>query len=482
MSKVVGTDQFKYEVYKGLQGLGYEASFDDFKKMTSDQSKAKELWIDMTQSRAWSGSFDDFNANFYGVKKKPVSVPSKESQEQSERDYVGTAGVTESGSHIENLSIRPTASKIGFGNYAGMRDFEQDNAVKQIKQMREERPGASIVEVKDDKGRPTLKFLEDHKEQVKSKATRVPDAAVLDNQDAKQAVEQYYQNKPDYLAMVKERKEKGYENTYNAGKFVDQGISDMQRDVRNAIDIKAKEIGKPVLSQYLNLNEQLKKTPETAREYPQLVADYQKFNQAHPDLAEYEGLVNKFWALDSKSKEARKNPAYKDYYANLDKKEQAQATADMFANIGMVNNDPTKNNPFLPAATKELYDLGTGLVRAAAGMQRWVTGSKYSSLDGVIEKMDQVLDPNNYSKTATPSNRTKLVGQKYADVGDFKVLFDGDKVMGVVTKDGGYKVRDQGKVDEVMAAYERDKPKIKTQAINPYTATDVIIGGATQLG
>lgn len=482
MSKVQRDDTFKRNIYDGLVRTGYSKSYENFITKNSDVSEAFELWATLEENKIYEGDLDQFKEQFYGVKKKPVSVPSKESQEQSERDYVGTAGVTESGSHIENLSIRPTASKIGFGNYAGMRDFEQDNAVKQIKQMREERPGASIVEVKDDKGRPTLKFLEDHKEQVKAKATRVPDAAILDNQDANQAVEQYYQNKPDYLAMVKERKEKGYENTYNAGKFVDQGISDMQRDVRNAIDIKAKEIGKTVLSQYLNLNEQLKKTPETAREYPQLVADYQKFNQAHPDLAEYEGLVNKFWALDSKSKEARKNPAYKDYYANLDKKEQAQATADMFANIGMVNNDPTRNNPFLPAATKELYDLGTGLVRAAAGMQRWVTGSKYASLDNVLENMDQVLNPNNYSKTTTPSNRTQLVGQKYADVGDFKVLFDGDKVMGVVTKDGGYKVRDQGKVDEVMAAYERDKPKIKTQAINPYTATDVIIGGATQLG
>jgi len=482
MSKVQRDDTFKRNIYDGLVRTGYSKSYENFITKNSDVSEASELWATLEENKIYEGDLDQFKEQFYGVKKKPVSVPSKESQEQSEQDYVGTAGVTESGSHIEKLSIRPTASKIGLGSYAGMRDFEQENAVKQIKQMREERPGASIVEVKDDKGRPTLKFLEDHKEQVKSKATRVPDAAILDNQDANQAVEQYYQNKPDYLAIVKERKEKGYENTYNAGKFVDQGISDMQRDVRNAIDIKAKEIGKPVLSQYLNLNEQLKKTPETAREYPKLVADYQKFNQAHPDLAEYEGLVNKFWALDSKSKEARKNPAYKDYYANLDKKEQAQATADMFANIGMVNNDPTRNNPFLPAATKELYDLGTGLVRAAAGMQRWVTGSKYSSLDNVLENMDQVLDPNNYSKTTTPSNRTQLVGQKYADVGDFKVLFDGDKVMGVVTKDGGYKVRDQGKVDEVMAAYERDKPKIKTQAINPYTATDVIIGGATQLG
>jgi Arc/MetJ-type ribon-helix-helix transcriptional regulator len=282
--------------------------------------------------------------------------------------------------------------------------------------------------------------------------------------------------------MVKERKEKGYENTYNAGKFVDQGISDMQRDVRNAIDIKAKEIGKPVLSQYLNLNEQLKKTPETAREYPQLVADYQKFNQAHPDIAEYESLVNKFWALDSKSKEARKNPAYKDYYANLDKREQAQANADIMDAKAKKGIGAVLDFHAVPAVTKELFDLGTGLTRAAAGMQRWITGSKYSSLDNVVENLEQVADPNNYAFTATPSNRTQLTGQKYAEVGDFKVLFDGDKVMGVVTKDGGYKVRDQSKVDQVMAAYERDKPKIKTQAINLPTAFDVVIGGATQLG
>lgn len=481
MGKGVGKQEdFRQQIYLGMSDRGYKSDYKRFLEVTGayGPEKAKELYDDLKSEKIYEGSFDDFNEQFYGVKKKTVSVPSKELQEQSEQDYVGTAGVQASGSTIERANSGFQFVREGQELSAG----RKEQTVAQIKEMRQERPGASIVQVKDDKGRPTLKFLEDHKEQVKTKATRVPDAAVLDNQDAKQSVEQYYQNKPDYLAMVKERKEKGYENTYNAGKFVDQGISDMQRDVRNAIDIKAKEIGKPVLSQYLNLNEQLKKTPETAREYPQLVADYQKFNQAHPDLAEYEGLVNKFWALDSKSKEARKNPAYKDYYANLDKKEQAQATADMFANIGMVNNDPTRNNPFLPAATKELYDLGTGLVRAAAGMQRWVTGSKYASLDGVIEKMDQVLDPNNKWQTATPSNRTQLVGQKYADVGDFKVLFDGDKVMGVVTKDGGYKVRDQGKVDEVMAAYERDKPKIKTQAINPYTATDVIIGGATQLG
>ena len=480
MSKFQGTDGFKRDIYNKMTQNGYEQPYETFVQRNSDKNSDQidNLYSMLLRKKIYEGNLDQFKEQFYGVKKKPVSVPSKESQEQSEQDYVNIAGVQASGSTIERANSGFQFVREGQELSAG----KKEQTVAQIKEMRQERPGASIVQVKDDKGRPTLKFLEDHKEQVKTKATRVPDAAVLDNQDAKQSVEQYYQNKPDYLAMVKERKEKGYENTYNAGKFVDQGISDMQRDVRNAIDIKAKEIGKPVLSQYLNLNEQLKKTPETAREYPQLVADYQKFNQAHPDLAEYEGLVNKFWALDSKSKEARKNPAYKDYYANLDKKEQAQATADMFANIGMVNNDPTKNNPFLPAATKELYDLGTGLVRAAAGMQRWVTGSKYASLDNVVENMEQVLDPNNYSSTATPSNRTKLVGQKYADVGDFKVLFDGDKVMGVVTKDGGYKVRDQAKVDEVMAAYERDKPKIKTQAINPYTATDVIIGGATQLG
>ena len=233
MSKVKGADSLKKEVYQKLvEGIGYDKPYEFFLQRNSDIAKAEKLH-DLLQSEGiYEGNLDQFKEQFYGVKKKPVSVPSKESQEQSEQDYVNIAGVQASGSTIERANSGFQFVREGQEFTAG----KKEQTVAQIKEMRQERPGASIVQVKDDKGRPTLKFLEDHKEQVKAKATRVPDAVVLDNQDAKQAVEQYYQNKPDYLAMVKERKEKGYENTYNAGKFVDQGISDMQRDVRNAID------------------------------------------------------------------------------------------------------------------------------------------------------------------------------------------------------------------------------------------------------
>lgn len=475
MSKGIGAETFRKQIYQGMTQNGYQQPFETFVERNSNPEEAGRLHGLLLRKGLYDGSLDQFKEQFFGVKKKEPT--SETSASGSEKSYVGTANVVADGSTLEKKLNSFNIVREG-------QEFSQgkkETTLAQIKQMRQERPDATIVQVKDDAGKPTLRYLDEHKNIIKKKANRVPDAATLEAKPVGEAVLDYYSNKKDYVDMVEERRARGFATQFSEGKFVAEGINEMQRDVRNAIDLKVKEIGKPILDQYLNLNESLKKTDPNSPEYGKMMADYQKFQQAHPDLQEYEGLVNRFWALDAKNKEARKNPNYKGYYDVQAKKEQAQINADLMDAKAKQGIGKYLDFNAAPAATKELFDLGTGVVRAAAGIERFITGKKYASLDFAVEAMEAVIDPALNSFTATPSNRTKLVGQQYAEVGDYKVLLEGDKVMGVVSKQGGYQLRDQEKAQEIVAQYERDKPKIKTQGINPFTATDVIVGGAMQL-
>lgn len=449
--------------------------FDEWEeKLMSDIELRREYHSMLRDGGLVKMDFPAFEAKFFTEKKNEVGS-SEFSQPSLAKTLIPDVQGAEGDEEEEDI----------FKYFTGHRNFSPRKEIEigSYNQTRTLAPKGEVVRTQVN-GQPVYKPKTEHQRESLNRALAVKD---LPLEDPVETPIQYFEStgRQKQASVLRERKEKGYEDSINLGETIDRTYNSIQEDLYEGIQVLRERLGQAKVESFQNVRQDLSELTQQAQEDPSIlespeyiekIQQYEQFKQA-PGFAEYEQMVMKFYeAQESKSNAINGLPEYVKYKDQLEESAKRRDLIDA-TNSGM--GYWLERHLSLPV-TREIMKFGSGM--ATLPFHLYNAAKKpgsYDWADYAVEQINRTVNPDLIEETMLPSRASRGIVERVADVDGYQVVVGRDGVEAVRDADG-YIVRNQETIDKVLERYDSGEYEARTK-FNKDSLLDLMVGGTAQV-